>query len=476
MTKAVTTQINKEGKEYTSLGMLTAGDTSKVIVCPTKPDLSKRVYGDLFDANDLHYIIMRDPQAHFIVSTMSKDACRNGYVYETDTEPTATEDMTSPDDVDEELPARKPAKKPENPGEEYEPALEQFLEFKRGYGTAFMLFLDGDTSDLAKTIQNPVGIKAYPPYNIDDGGVAHWDLDPATGLPAIFYIRVPGVADEFAVAASRVYIGKEGNETVGWQGYTALGPMIDYLIGKHLWHATSMRRSRDYATIRYILTKAMGKWSTNEKAAAADAFTDIPHLLVDGNGGDVSVNPVGGPVQPEELALNIDQADKMIAAGAGVAQSDITGSQAGAKLSTDADTATYAIQIKDIQIAHYKDAKEIFKRLGIKITGMNPPGELPAEQKLTGLVTLCDLYTRAAPSVQEGVAQLLQNFMSSEFNIDIEVDVAGDQQAAQDLLETMSNGRPGENEGDSGSGTKRPGKAPVGKDPKAKGKGKAFGK
>jgi hypothetical protein len=238
--------------------------------------------------------------------------------------------------------------------------------------------------------------------------------------------------------------------------------MIDYLIGKHLWHAVSMRRSRDYATIRYVLTKVAGKWSANEKAAAADACLDIPHLLVDGNGGDVSVNPVGGPVQPEELALNIDQADKMIAAGAGIAQSDITGSQAGAKLSTDADTATYSIQIKDIQIEHYRDAKAIFERLGITITGMNPPGELPAEQKLTGLVTLCDLYTRAAPSVQQGIAQLLQNFMSSEFNIEIEVDVAGDQQAAQDLIDSMSgnNGERGE------PGAKRPGKAPVGKAPK----------
>ena len=61
--------------------MSTSFDITKVIMCPSKPDLSKDVYGSDFTAEALFYLRMRDAKSKFAIDTLVNDAWRNGFQF-----------------------------------------------------------------------------------------------------------------------------------------------------------------------------------------------------------------------------------------------------------------------------------------------------------------------------------------------------------------------------------------------------------
>lgn len=402
--------------------------TSDIIACPTRPDLSKKVYGDAITNDDLWYMRMRDDKVGFVIDVMTDDAHRNGWVYEK-------------------------GKKPEN-ADALERVIKQCHKWGRQLRNSIIIFLDKSTEDLNQAMGKAVGMFAMHPLVSSEGGyhVLKEDIDKKTGFPLRYHvIPFPGYkgadgSKDIVVDASRVELYTNGDLSRSWEGTCAVSRVYDDALGLRLLRGTQMRRARDYATIRYLI-QLMGITKDPKTQMVpqdiityfSNALKDVPHMLV---AGEAKVDPIGGPVQPEELGIVVDQANKGSATGAGVATSDITGSEAGAKLSTDADQATYGMQIKDIQRDITAFGIRVFKRLGIKVSGMKSPSELPAEKKYEQLGKLLDMYNRSPPSIKDAVGQLITDFMSAEFNKEVVIDVGKDSDAAA-LDEEASGGTDG---------------------------------
>jgi hypothetical protein len=368
-------------------------NSNDTIICPGKPDMSTKVFGDAFTADELFYLRMRDPKCKFVIDTLVNDAFRNGMVF----------------------------------GDE-EPHDLEVKELKKGwkwamqYGWSLVVFLDGTTKDLGKpTETQPLGIQVWHPYVTDVGGVQRWDTDADTGLPSFFYIKpFTSYKSTVKVDAKRTLIMTHGDQTNGWQGYTALGALYDPATGLRMWLGTALRRARDYSTARYLIQNKTGSGPVDAatKADIAKAFSGVPHAVVN---GEWKTDKIGGPVDANEASLVVDQANKDSAVSIGVSQSDMTGSQAGAKLSTDADTATYFMTAKDVQVEAFPYIQAVFSRLGVEVEGFKSASELPAEKKLTTMVSLMDLYTRCAPELKEIMAERIESFMLVEFGQEVTV-------------------------------------------------------
>lgn len=373
---------------------------NELIRCPVKPDMSKMVYGDDFTPDMLHYMRYRDDKAGFIMNTMTNDALRNGPVYAT------------PEDAER--------------GAEFEPLLREASKQVRCFGYTNVLHLDGATKDLTKAIDKSVGIQVFHPYVTDVGGVTDWQKDTVTGIPHTFLVKpTPEAMVDIPVSAKRFDVWKMPD--TWWQGYSAFSNSFDDAVGLRLWRSAGMRRIRDYATVRHVIQFLKGDGTTpipqEIKDAFKKAFKNVPHYL---SPGEIKIDTVGGPTQPEELGIVTEKGEKGAAVGGSITVADMTGGEAGQKLSVDANQATYAYALKDIQRDLFPYWKKTLGRLGIKITGFKSPAEIPPEKKIEILGKLIIMYGMCAPSIKESVGTLIENYFAAEFNIIMTVDAVKD--------------------------------------------------
>ena len=374
---------------------------------PRKLDLSKRTYGDAFTADDLHYVRARDARVRYAIDTRVNDAFRNGLT---------VKNKAHREIVQENTPIVRRASK-------------WMLEF----GWSLVIHLgdgDDDAAALARAMspdQQSRAFMAWHPYVQDLGGVQFWELDKATGRPTTFYIRVPNSDASYTIDASRCDIYTHGDYSNHWQGLSDLAAGLDPIIGMRMWEGTAIRRARDYSTVRYVIPlppncfdSRTGEPLAAVKALADQAFTDVPYLLVPAGAG--MVDRVGGPIDPNEGILVMETIKESIATSMSIAKTDVTGGEAGHKLSADANEGIYSMTMKDIQMELYPFIRDTFRRMGVEVTGFRTAAELPPAQKYTVLGSLVGLFNISPPSIKEAVALLIDNFFEGEFGMDIEVD------------------------------------------------------
>jgi hypothetical protein len=294
-------------------------DAYSVITIPSKPDLSKRVYGDAFSADDLHYLRTRDARAYYAIDDLLDAAFRRGFREKDD----EVQEPAGKPPVDGEQKTAAPGssipKKPtgaqkrpkltrdeddDNSIELHVPTMKKGWKFAAEYGWGLVVHYHEGENKLKEAMgeDESVLIQAFHPLVADFGGVKRWDTDPKTGLPTKFYIQPnAGVAADIEVDASRCDIYTWGDISNAWQGYTSLGPSLDDIIGNRLWRATAGRRIRDYSTARYLIQKlnATAALDATEKAEIASAFAGVPHAAVP---GEWKVDTVGGPIMIAQMA------------------------------------------------------------------------------------------------------------------------------------------------------------------------------
>jgi hypothetical protein len=376
--------------------------TSSGIYCPTKVDLKKKVFGEEFTPDELHFLRCRDAKFGFVIDTRVNDAFRNGFVFENP--------------------------KHEKEAQKYIKQIRMACKWAILHGFALVDYLDTETTELKSALPpgaTALGIQAMTVYISGLGGISGWDKDPKTGMPTVFHYKTQGDSS-IPIDISRVTIITWGDEQPGWQGYSGAGRLFDPAVGMRMWLGAALRRQRDYPSTRFIVypdTEVTIDASAHAtfKTEVSKMFTDIEVVAAPYK---IGVAPVAGPIAGEEEALVIDQANKDSAVSGAVAVTDMTGSQAGAKLSTDSDTATYAMTAKDIQMELLVFIQEIFKRLGMPILGFKTASELPAETKIDKFIALCGAYNNAAQELKEGIAKKLEGFYNSEFGMEITITVA----------------------------------------------------
>ncbi len=383
------------------------------IYCPDRIDLKKKAFGEKFTPDELHFLRCRDAKFGFVVDTRVNDAFRNGFVFE---------------NPEHEKEAQK-----------YIKQIRMTCKWAILHGFAMVDYLDGETKDL-KDVLPPgaiaLGIQAMTVEITGLGGIAKWDLDEH-GWPKTFWYRTQN-AQDIPIDISRVTLITWGDEQPGWQGYSGAGRLFDPAVGLRMWLGAALRRQRDYPSTRFIVyPDTAGSVNPEQhatfKTEMSKSFTDIE---VQAAPYKVGVAALGGPIAGEEETLVTTTAKEDSAVAGAVAQSDMTGSQAGAKLSTDADTSTYSMTAKDIQMELLPFVQEIFKRLGMPILGFKTASELPAEVKIDKFIALCGCYNNAAQELKEGIAKKLEGFYNSEFGMEITITVAEPEPEETDEGET----------------------------------------
>lgn len=376
-----------------------------IITCPTKPNQSTKVFGDPFTPSDLEYMRMRDSKIGFIIDTRVDDAFRNGLVFKD--------------------------KKDIKRASKVVPYVKKFWKFAMQHGWSVVMHKEGMTPDLAAALPPDamsIGIQGFHPWTANDGGIARIVVDPISGYPKTYYYRGPRgtISTDLPIDATRCDLYTYGDETTSWQGYSAAGKAYDPALGLRLWLAAALRRQRDFPGARYII-KGIDPGKAGQPVDAAvvtELKKSFPNIDVAAfNGVDVDVAVMESTADTGEGQLVVDTAKEDAATGAAIAKTDMTGSQAGAKLSTDADTSTYAMTAKDIQASAFPNIEPTFEKLGMPIEGFKTASELPSEQKQTAMVELMDLYGRCMPELKQIVADRLTSFMSSEYGQDIEISV-----------------------------------------------------
>ena len=393
----------------TEVSQLRSGATgaisSVMITCPDKPDMSAKVFGDTFTHDDLQYMRMRDSKVGFIIDTRVDDAFRNGLIF------------TNPDH------AKKAVK--------VVPYVKKFWKFTMLHGWSIIVHQKASSPDLAQVLPPDafsLGIQGIHPWTKLDGGISRVVLDLKSGYPTMYYYRGPSgtQVSDIPIDAKDCDLYIYGDQTTSWQGYTAAGKSYDPALGLRLWLAAALRRQRDFPGARYII-KGIDPGKAGQAVDAA-VVTEIkksfPNIdVVAFNGVDVDVAVMESTADTGEGALVVDQASKDSAVGAAIGVSDMTGSQAGAKLSTDADTSTYAMTAKDIQADAFPQIEVTFKKLGLPIEGFKTASELPAEKKQLAMVGLMDLYCRCMPELKQIIADRITSFMASEYGQEVEIKV-----------------------------------------------------
>ena len=415
-------------------------DAYSVITVPTKPDLSKRVYGDAFSADDLHYLRTRDARAYYAIDDLLDAAFRRGFREKDD----EVQEPAGKPPVDGEqktaapgssLPKRPTGaqKKPKLTRDEdddnsidlHVPTMKKGWKFAAEYGWGLVVHYHEGENKLKEAMgeDESVQIQAFHPLVADFGGIKRWDTDEKTGLPKKFYIQPnAGIGTEIEVDASRCDIYTWGDISNAWQGYTSLGPSLDDIIGNRLWRATAGRRIRDYSTARYLIQKlnATAALDATEKAEIASAFAGVPHAAVP---GEWKVDTVGGPTDTAELTLVTSAQVASVAVGQGINVSDMEGANAGAKLSTDSNMTSYDDRVLDIQMHCFPSCKKTLKRLGFTVTGFQKSLTLLQTTKLDRLTKLLDTYGSAAQELKEPIKSLLVHTFKQEFGLKIDFEV-----------------------------------------------------
>jgi hypothetical protein len=139
--------------------------------------------------------------------------------------------------------------------------------------------------------------------------------------------------------------------------------------------------------------------------------------------GKVVIESISGPMEGDEESLVVSEASKDGAVSIGVAKTDMEGGESGNATSVNANQAIYFMTSKDIQQEFIPYIVETFKMLGINVEGFKSAAELDANEKLTQMASLSDLYTRCAPELKEAIAERLQSFFKSEFGQDVIITV-----------------------------------------------------
>lgn len=391
-----------------------------IITCPVKPEQATKVFGDPFNADELEYMRMRDAKCGFIIDTRVDDAFRNGFVYAN--------------------------KNQQKEGDKYKPIIKKFWKFAMQFGWSIILHKDAITADLMKALPpntKSLGIQGLHPWTQNDGGIARVDIDPKTGFPLTFWYRgARGTQGaDIPIDAARCDIYTHGDETTSWQGYTAIGRSYDPALGLRLWLAQALRRQRDLPGARFLITgidptNAGKPVNTDVQDQIKKTFPGIDVVAV--NGDVTKVQALPSPSDTGENTLVVTQANQDTAVGASVSQSDMTGSQAGAKLSTDADTATYFMTAKDIQAEAFPQISITYNKLGIEIEGFKSAAELPAEKKIDKAIALVGAYNNAAQELKSVLAETIQDFYKSEFGKEVTINVRQTPDPASDPAEAGS--------------------------------------
>lgn len=415
--------MSEAGAELAALRSGASGTmATTIITCPVKPDQSKKVFGDTFTADELEYMRMRDAKCGFIVDTRVDDAFRNGFVY-----------------------ANKSQQKE---GDKYKALVKKFWKFAMQFGWSIIIHKDAMTPELMNALPpntKSAGIQGLHPWTQTDGGVARVDTDSNTGYPVTYWYRGPkGVqGTDIPINAARCDLYTHGDETTSWQGYTSIGRSYDPAVGLRLWLAQALRRQRDLPGARFLIsgidpTNAGKPVNSDIQEQLKKSFPNIDIAAVNAN--DTKVQPMPSPSDTGENSLVVTQANQDTAVGASVSQSDMTGSQAGAKLSTDADTATYFMTAKDIQAEALPQIQATYNKLGIEIEGFKSAAELPAEKKLDKAIALMGAYNNASEELKPLLAETIQDFYKSEFGKEVTINVRQTPEPTDPLAEAGSAG------------------------------------
>ncbi|MDY7080013.1 MAG: hypothetical protein SXV54_24300 [Chloroflexota bacterium] len=385
-------------------------------------------YGANFTADQLNFLRARDAVAHFAIDTRVQDAFRNGLLAET----FGTQAVVDAHMVD----------------------LTKGVMWAMQYGWSVLIHVgegDDDANALAETMGDRPSLKfiAWHPYVQELGGIVDWREDESTGRPSEITIRVPatgnagmdGIGRDFHVAGDRLSILTWGYHTNHWMGLSCLSAALDPILGSYLWQGTAIRRQRDYATARWIVPLPMtcfdpgtGLLRSDVETQLNTVFSGVPYVAVPP--GLDAPSSIGGPLDEAEEGLVLDHATSSYAAALAITKADITGAEAGQKLSVDANDLAYAMTSRDIQKFWLPAIQKAFERMGVVVTGFRSASELSPEKRYVTLGHLMDMYNRAPPSVKPIIAQLLQSFLEAEFGIQEELDVASDLQHQKEQLDT----------------------------------------
>lgn len=389
--------------------MTTAGVSTgaSIIYSPPKPDLSKWIFGDTITADILHYLRCRDDKAGFFLDVLIDDAFR-GFEY-----------------VD--------PKTKESEVIYFENVIKRVVKWACEYGWSVNVHLENDVNSsklrLAMNMEKSESIQGFHPFVNGIGGITNFLINNETGYPSKFMIKPNAQTPEIEIDASRCDIYTWGDETSSWQGYTMLGKGIDHIISLKLLLGTLSRRSRDYSTIRYLIQLLGNQNTPNDvnapipesvKDSIANALKDIPHTVVNGK---VEIGTVGGPVSTTELGISVESSKESIATSGGVAKTDITGAEAGQKLSTDANQASYGMTMRNIQKHFLPFIMKTMARLGHPITGFKSGAELSAESRYDKLALLYNTYNSAPDELREPIALKIESFYKQEFGMEVKIKV-----------------------------------------------------
>ena len=379
------------------------------VFSPRKIDLSKRVYGDRFTADDLHYLRARDSRARYAIEVRVADAFRNGYS------------------------VVNPTSKTRAIIEENDKNVKKCSKWAVEFGWAIIIHMtsgDDETSRLAASMPEEavsLATMAWHPFTQDLGGIERWDTDSITGLPTFFYIRVPKVASVFKISADRCDIYTWGDYSNHWMGLSDMSSAFDPVVGLRMWEGTAIRRQRDYATARYLVPMPpncfdpmTGAPLPAVKAVADEVFVDVPYMLVPAGAG--AVEHIGGPMDDNEETLTIESVKESIASGLAIAKTDMTGAVAGQKLGTDANESTYSMTMKDIQVQLLPYVKKTYARLGVDIAGFKNAAELSPQSKYATLAVLNGMFSMSPPTLRKPLARLLESFYEGEFGMEVKID------------------------------------------------------
>lgn len=289
-----------------------------------------------------------------------------------------------------------------DPSEAYKADILQAVDWARLFGFSIITFMDTNPQlgDPLEEGFDGYRIKSYHIKVTGLPGIVRWDLD-ANNYPTNFYIKVSDVGQEIKIDASRVVVFSNNWKTGHWRGITDLSNVLADLNGMRKQRSSLSDRADQYPVAGAVISTTEDV-TDDDQLAAQDAFDPISVLLVK-NG---SVSPLGGLLSPTELETAISELKESVIVGTGYAKSDVTGAQAGEKLSEDKNRDMKSVRYQVIQLTFENPVMKVFEKLGLTWNGWAEPDELNKSEKVTTIVQLSNAFNNAS---DEGIRTIIAN-------------------------------------------------------------------
>jgi len=294
------------------------------------------------------------------------------------------------------------------------------------YGSLFgigWLYLDnGDPWNQLKTeMTNKAKIVRIKPLHLTHtktSCIEKYVYDDMDNIIAVFYSGK--TRQNIEIHRSRIipFIGPKKDAEIA--GHSMLEPLVDTIMPMKLWERTSGKRAKQHISASHSIYRASG-FTSAQLTQIQNMLGETKALIM---GGDpttlnpelskLQVDEIGRGASDAELTTFQDQSWKNISAGTGTAKSDVTGAEAGAKLSTDSNSSIRVMKLENIQKMYYEPAMEMFEKLNIpsfQFDGWNDPREISEDQRFLELLQLLQSWNIAVSTQDNEIQNLVRNII-----------------------------------------------------------------